>query len=327
MGAGDLPPTERELRIGKRLQARREERLFDALLALRGVEMGERFRLRRLLAVGGEGAIFTVSDQKDPEARLVGKVALQPWHKPIRLTSKLLKERRGILSREAALIRDAGSPFLPEFRELTLFRNPLLDPARAGAFAEPEPCLVMERLPGQDLDLWLCRVHRGGINRRALRPTLDRITVGLLQALADLEQRGYLFADLRPGNLRVVGRPERRVRLLDAGSCVQQGTNGGRFPHVPAYLPPSLLRAVERGEPLVATPEIQAVMAGRTLYEVATGEIPHAGSTVDMVKLFKAPVSPDVIEVIAALGNGDCASCAAALSLLSTGDTPGSDVS
>jgi len=275
--------------------------------------MGERFRLRRLLAVGGEGAIFTVSDQKDPEARLVGKVALQPWHKPIRLTSKLLKERRGILSREAALIRDAGSPFLPEFRELTLFRNPLLDPARAGAFAEPEPCLVMERLPGQDLDLWLCRVHRGGINRRALRPTLDRITVGLLQALADLEQRGYLFADLRPGNLRVVGRPLRRIRLLDAGGCVPLNGDGTRFPHVPSYLPPRVFRNADQGETLIPSPAISASMAGRTLYEVATGQAPQAETYVDMARLVRSPISPPVAEIIAALANEDFARSSDAL--------------
>ena len=94
--------SERETRIGQRLKARREEGLFDALLSLRGVEMGERFRLVNLLAVGGEGAIFTVQDQRDPAARLVGKIALQPWHRPIRMTSKRLKVGRGIIAAEAA---------------------------------------------------------------------------------------------------------------------------------------------------------------------------------------------------------------------------------
>jgi len=302
--------------------------LFEELLKLRGFVLGEGYSLGRLFAVGGEGALFEVVSEVDPSLPLVGKIPAVAWHSPINLTSRVLRLSRAIIDHEANLLETAGSPFLPRFEELLEFENPLLEAARGGLFAELEPCLVMERLGGQDLDVWVCRVHRGGhISRETLKASLDRISIWLLHALVDLEGRGFLYADLRPGNLRVVGRPERRVRLLDAGSCVQQGTNGGRFPHVPAYLPPSLLRAVERGEPLVATPEIQAVMAGRTLFEVATGEIPHAGSTVDMVKLFKAPVSPDVIEVIAALGNGDCASCAAALSLLSTGDTPGSDVS
>jgi len=132
-------PTQRERRIGQRLKARGEAGLFDALLSLRGVGMSKRFRLLRLLAVGGEGAIFTVSDDRDPEARLVGKVAMQPWQKPIRISAKMLKERRANLAGEASLIRDAGCPFLPEFKELALFKNPLLVAARGGAFAEPEP--------------------------------------------------------------------------------------------------------------------------------------------------------------------------------------------
>lgn len=303
MNSGGPPTTERELRIGQRLAARREGRLFHALLGLRGVEMERRFRLVNLLAVGGEGAIYTVSDATDPDARLVGKVALQPWHQPIRITAKALKARRGILAREAGLIRDAGSPFLPEFRGLPVFDNPHLVKARGGAFAEPEPCLVMERLPGQDLDLWLCRVHRGGVDRTALRSTLDRLAVGLLQALTDLERRGYLFADLRPGNLRVVGRPLRRIRLLDAGGCVPLTGDGTRFPHVASYLPPRVFRNADQGETLVPSPAISASMAGRTLYEVATGQAPQAETYVDMARLVRSPISPAVAEVIAALAN------------------------
>lgn len=290
--------------------------MFEALLSLRGVGMSGRFRLLRLLAVGGEGAIFTVSDDQDPDARLVGKVALQPWHKPIRISAKILKERRANLAGEARLIRDAGCPFLPEFRELALFTNPLLVEARGGPFAEPEPCLVMERLPGQDLDLWLCRVHRGGVDKAALRSTLDRITVGLLQALTDLEQRGYLYADLRPGNLRVVGRPVRRIRLLDAGACVPLNGDGTRFPHVPSYLPPRVFRDTDQGEALVPSPAITAAMAGRTLYEVATGKPPQAETYVDMARLVRSPISPPVAEIIAALANEDYERSSDALEVL-----------
>ncbi len=320
------PPSIRELRIARRLESRGQMKLFDQLLKLRGFVLGEGYSLGRLFAVGGEGALFEVFSEVDPSLPLVGKIPAVAWHSPINLTSRVLRLSRAIIDHEASLLETAGSPFLPRFEELLEFENPLLEAARGGLFAELEPCLVMERLRGQDLDVWVCRVHRGGhISRETLRASLDRISIWLLHALVDLEGRGFLYADLRPGNLRVVGRPDRRIRLLDAGSCVQQGASGGRFPHVPSYLPPSLLRAAERGEPLVATPEIQAVMAGRTLYEVATGEIPHAGSTVDMVKLFRSPVSPDIVEIIAALANGDCTDCATALAPLATENMRGSD--
>ena len=63
-----------------------------------------------------------------------------------------------------------------------------------------------------------------------LRRTLDRVAVVLLQALTDLRGRDQLFADLRPGNMRMMGRPERRVRMLDAGSLVSVHDKSGLRP-------------------------------------------------------------------------------------------------
>ena len=316
------PPSIRELRIARRLESRGQRALFGELLKLRGFPLGEGYSLGRLLAVGGEGALFEVHSEVDPSLPLVGKLPVVAWHAPVHLTSRVLRLARAIIDHEANLLETAGSPFLPRFEELLEFENPLLETARGGEFSQPEPCLVMERLSGHDLDVWVCRVHRSGYAARAtLRATLDRIAVWLLHALVDLESRDFLYADLRPGNLRVVGRPERRIRLLDAGSCIRQNDDGGRFPHVPSYLPPALLREAERGARLVATSQIQAVMAGRTLYEVATGEAPRAGAPVDQEKLFRAPISPQVAEGIAALANGDCPDCATALEPLS-GEVP-----
>jgi hypothetical protein len=139
--------------------------------------------------------------------------------------------------------------------------------------------------------------------------------VSVVQGLTDLERRGFLYADLRPGNFRVLGRP-RRARLVDAGSCVREGDEGARFPHVPSYLPPQVYRREDRGERIVPSRAVTASMAGRTLYEVATGQAPKAGSYVDMMRLVRAPVSPPVAEEIAALANENYRSCAEALAAL-----------
>jgi len=306
----------RERRIGRRLEARGETPLFEALLGLRGTDLGEGLELGAVLAVGGEGGIFTVRDARGRDLPLVAKLATAPWHAPIRLTSKLVRRRRQVIEREAEVLAKAGCPFLPEFRRLARFPNPYLEAARGGEFARPEPCLVMERLPGQDLDAWLCLVHRGRLDRKKLRPTLDRLCVGMLQALADLERRGFLYADLRPGNFRVLGRPTRRARLVDAGGCIPLDTDEGRFPHVPSYLPPRIFRAADLGEPIVPSPALQAEMAGRTLFEVATGQAPKASRYVDVGRLVRAPVSAPVAEAIAALDHGDFPDCRAALATL-----------
>lgn len=307
----------RERRIGKRLDARGERGLFDALCELRGIVVGDRYRIESLYAVGGEGAVYLARDTGDAAARpRIAKIPLAPWHQPLRLDSATIRAGRRVILDEARLLHRLASPFLPQCFGLLPFRNPLLEPARGAAFAEEEPCLILEKLGGQDLDAWLCRVHRGGIAKDALRPHLDRLTVGLLQALVDFENRGWLYADLRPGNLRVVGRPKRRVRVLDAGGVVPIAGDGTRFPHVPSYLPPRLFTAAAEGRPIRCTPDVTAVMAGRTLFEVATGQAPKAGQHIDMMRLLRAPVSPPVAEAIAALAGGDLSHCADALASL-----------
>jgi serine/threonine protein kinase len=312
------PPSmsRRERRIGRRLEARGQRRLFDCLLRLRGTTMRERFALHDLYAVGGQGAVYRVIDDSDPDARLVAKLALVRWDKPVQLTSKSLRKARAVIEAEARLLTTAGSPYLPHCEALQQFENPLLETARGGEFAKPEPCLVMERLPGQDLDVWLCRVHRGGVDTKALRRTFDRLVVGVLQALADLERRGYLYVDLRPGNLRVLGRPDRRVRLLDAGGCVRIDAEEPNFPHVPSYLPPRLFSAGRKGQVLRPSAATMASMAGRTLYEVATGEAPKASRHLDMMRLLRSPVSAPVAEVIAGLAAENYENCEAALDTL-----------
>jgi len=197
------------------------------------------------------------------------------------------------------------SPFMPRGVGIFETHNPALDAARGDAFAEPEPVLVMEKLPGFDLDRWLARAHRSSVPRVVLRRTLDRVAVVLLQALTDLRGRGQIFADLRPGNMRMMGRPERRVRMLDAGSLVSVHDKSGRFPHVPAYLPPELFRATQAGQLIVPDDAVQAVMAGRTLFETATGSVPHPGQDVDLSLLAGSDVSSPVGDVIARLCTGE----------------------
>lgn len=311
------PLAPRELRIAKRLDARGERAFFDAVTAFRGRVAGGRWRIDGVAAIGGEGVILALTDLSGAAPfRCVGKIAISAWHDPARLSSPDIRRARQALIDEARLLHRAKSPYLPQCLGVVPLANPHLERARGGAFAEDEPLLVLERLGGQDLDQWLCRVHRGGIPKDTLRPHLDRIAVGMLQGLVDMLNRGWLYADLRPGNVRVTGRPKRRVRFVDAGSCVPADVAAGRFPHVPSYLPPRAFAAMSSGEVVRCDAAVQAVMAGRTLYEVATGQAPKAGSSIDMMRLLRSAVSPPVAEVIAALAGGELAHCADALASL-----------
>ena len=306
-----------ERRIARRMTARSRDGLVEAMTGYRGCLAGERFRIGPLYAVGGEGAVFEVTDEQDPARQLVAKIALHSVDRPFRLSSEELRRRRYGLRVEAQYLLANDSAFMPEGVALVEFDNPLMDHARGDAFAELEPVLVMERLPGHDLDRWLALAHRREVPRAVMRRTLDRVAVVLTQALTDLRGRGLLYADLRPGNMRMMGRPDRRVRMLDAGSLVAANDRSGRFPHVGAYLPPPVFEAHERGERIVPTDAIQAIMAGRTLFEVATGRVPLPGTDVDVGLLAESNVSAPVAEVVEALCVGDFPSAQTALKYLS----------
>jgi serine/threonine protein kinase len=300
------PLSGHERRAMRRLESRGLADLGAALTRLRGTELGGHFRLDTLFAAGADGAIFLARDvRRDvPRPHLVAKMPLLMVHRPVTLESEGIRRRRDAIREEAHLLAQSASAFLPACVGLFDMANPLLDPARGGAFAEPEAVLVMERLPGFDLDAWLARVHRSRVDVGFLRPALDVVAAQLLQGLWDIEERGFYYADLRPGNVRI-GGPDRRARLIDAGSLVRRDDRSGRFPHVPAYLPPEVFRnAAQHGGRILPGASVMAVMAGRTLYEVATGRVPLPGQDVDVSALPSSRVSAHVAGTIEGLCSG-----------------------
>jgi len=311
--------TAHERRIARRLEARGLAGLGDALCRLVGTEFGPGFVIHSLFAAGAEGAVFLVRDAAHSagEPALVAKIPLMLYHRPVTLDSEGIRRRRAALREEGRHLLDSASPYMPRSFGVHDLVNPLLDPARGGAFCEPEPALVMERLPGRDLDVWLARMHRSDVDVRLLRRTLDAVAVTVLQGLWDLQERGFYYADLRPGNVRIGGR-DRRARLLDAGSMVLRDDCSGRFPHVPAYLPPELFESMQKNiDRPFPTAAVQAVMAGRTLYEVATGRVPVPGEQVDAKLLWESLVSQRVADTIDGLCSGSFTDVQQALRYLS----------
>ena len=176
--AGRIAAGTHERRIARRLESRGLPGLAEALVGLRGCVIASRWRVESLYAVGAEGAVFVVCDVRDRAAPLcVAKLPLLPFHRPAELSSSLLRHRRDALREESQHLSRSMSAHMPESLGLYEFENPLLDRRRGGAFAEPDPALVMERLAGIDVDLWLARVHRSGLSKDLLRSHLDRIVV------------------------------------------------------------------------------------------------------------------------------------------------------
>jgi serine/threonine protein kinase len=297
----------RERRVARRLDARGLDGLGEALARVSGTRVADRWVIESLYATGAEGAVFLCRDARDPSAPMrVAKIALLPYHRPFELSFQAVREGRARLREEARRLEASGSRYMPKFLGVHEFMNPLLDPARGGEFEKPEPVFVMERLPGFDLDMWLARVHGSSVPRPMVRRNVDHVTIVVLRGMWDLHERGFFYCDLRPGNVRIHGRSEHRVRLMDAGSLVARDAPNGEFPHVPAYLPPDLyLRAETEPDALVPSLAVQAVMAGRTLFEVATGRLPIPGRPVDVSLLSSETVSPAVAATIAGLCAGE----------------------
>lgn len=300
----------RERRVCRRAAAAGSPGLGEDLCRLDGALVGGRFAIDSLRAVGNETAVYLARDLFAPGVpRCIVKVAIP------RLEGEefeALRRRRALLVAEAEHVAAAESPAMP--RCFGMFGGPV--GADDGPDAPDEPVLALEHLPGFDLDRWLARVHASRVPKPLLRRRLDEIAVVLLQSLAHLSARGLFLADLRPGRLRIHGRGPSGVRLVGGASLIRTDAAVNGFHHVAAYLPPELFRASREGQPIAPTPHVQAVMAGRTLYEVATGRVPMPGEPVPTAILYGENLSPAVAETVDRLCRGVFADVAEAVAYL-----------
>jgi uncharacterized membrane protein YgcG len=212
---------------------------------LEGRVLGGRYRLRRLLAVGGMGAVWAAED-----AVLGREVAVKV------LGEALAADRRAALRlrREA---RAAGRLTHPGIaRVLDLGED-------AG-----RPYLVMELLHGESL---AARLARAG----PLAPAeAVRVVAAAADALEVAHRAGIVHRDVKPGNVFVTGGGD--VKLLDFGiasAANEAALTGGDLLGTAAYLAP------ERALGHDATPAADVYALGVLLYELLAGRPPFAGDT------------------------------------------------
>jgi len=213
-------------------------------------DLGGRFEIEALVAVGGMGLIF--------EARRV----LDGRHVAIKvLKSRLARDQRcrSLMAREASALAVAEHPRVVQLLERGETRSGL-------------PYLVLEWLEGRTL-------HSLIAEEAPLEPgRCERIFVALLDTLADIHARGVVHADLKPENIMLVRGPGGReeIRLLDFGVS-SVGKEHFAFPGevcgTPGYLAPEILC----GSPPTAASDLYA--AGIVLFELLTGRLPFRGTS------------------------------------------------
>lgn len=220
--------------------------------------LGNRYRIERLLGVGGMGAVYQVRD-----------LLREQFNDP--RPSVALKA----LNDQFAAHADANALLYAEYALTCRLHHPNvirpysyhIDPASGRAF------MTLELLEGPALDQIIAD-HPDGMAWPALQP----LAVGLLSALAHAHDAGVLHGDLKPGNiiLSTAG-----LRLFDFG--LGRGCRGPlrRLPRLSrrlaAWTPRYAALELLDGEELTAAADLYAVAC--VLYELASGHHPFSRLT------------------------------------------------
>lgn len=225
-----------------------------------GEVLGGRFRILRFVGQGGMGEVYEAE-----HLDLRERVALKTVRADIAGDQRAMERFR----REIHLARRVTHPHV--CRIFDLERHP----TAAGEIT----FLTMELLHGETLEDRLRR--KGEMPTREALPIVAQIA----DALAAAHRAGVVHRDFKPGNVVLVPAPEtpegvRAVvtgfgvgRAADEGRRVLATAETGLVAGAAAYMAP------EQAEGREVTPASDIYSLGVVMYEMVTGERPHAGST------------------------------------------------
>lgn len=206
------------------------------------VMLNKRYRIIKLLGQGGMGAVYLAHDTS-----LDNQVA-------IKVNFKITEESTTQFLREARMLASLRHSNLP--RVIDYF------------FLDQNQFLVMDFVPGDDLDTY---VRKNG------RPSIEQIIEWARQlgsALSYLHSNKptVIHRDIKPGNIKLT--PAGNVMLVDFGIAkaaeTSQATATGALGYTPGYAPPEQYGA---GRTRTGPYSDQYAFAA-TLYRLLTGEMP-----------------------------------------------------
>jgi serine/threonine-protein kinase len=243
----------------------------DPLPVSLGTIVDDRYRVERVLGVGGMGIVVAARDLSN-DAEVAIKFIRTDVHGGGETIERFAREARALLriqSRHVAHVIDTGN--LPN-----------------GA-----PFIVMDYLRGQDLEARLRTTGPMPVDA-ALRIVLEA-TSGVEAAHA----QGVLHRDLKPANLFLVQDPEgaEHVEVVDFGiaklfgstlsEATTQLTQTRMLVGSPMYMAPEQL---SHGTPVDARSDVWAL--GVVLYETLTGALPYGGASLAEVCANVLTLSP-----------------------------------
>ncbi len=244
--------------------------------------MGGRYRLTRMIASGGMGAVYEAEDVRDQR-----RVALKLLHPE--LTEDRDVRRR--FRRESSVLRALDHPCIVRILDIGTDDDELL-------------FTVVELLSGETL--------HDRITRDGAMPIDDIVPIahGIASGLGAAHAQGIIHGDLKPANVFLLSEtdPGSRVKLLDFGLSKVLGlerlTRTGELIGTPAYMAPELLTG--KGE---LDERIDTYAFGVLLYQCVAGRPPFEGKIpgklmMDIVMGSAPPlrdVAPSVSDDVAAV--------------------------
>ncbi|HET7505076.1 MAG TPA: protein kinase [Kofleriaceae bacterium] len=213
-----------------------------------GTMLDDKYRIERLLATGGMGAVYLGTHIK-----LRKRVAIKVLNP--HLSSTQMVER---FHREAITASQIGHEGIAQVTDI-------------GTCGEGEPFLVMEYLEGESL---AARLRASG--PLAVEDACE-LGCSILSPLAAAHQAGIVHRDLKPDNVFLVRQSRgEMVKLLDFGISRASGlesefrlTTTGLVLGTPYYMSPEQARGDSE-----VTPAADLYAFGVMLYEMLTGDVP-----------------------------------------------------
>ena len=227
---------------------------------------GERFERLRLIGQGALGSVHAALDRHSGEV-----VALKTLHLGAGLRGAALAEAQARFEGEALALRRLRHPDIVAIR----------DAGSLGALA----WLAMALAPGTDL------VRYTSAARLLPDPVVLQVVERLALALAHAHEQGVVHRDIKPANLRV-DWPSQGLKIVDFGLARTEGGEATRTGIVlgsPAYMAPEQLC----GAMPDAGTDFYAL--GVTLFQLLTGELPHAASNLgELLRQVAQDPAPDL---------------------------------
>ena len=171
-----------------------------------GAVLRDRYELLGLIGQGGMGAVYKAADRRLPGRLCAVK---ETWPQPGISAETLAQARRQFL-REASTLARLDHPNLPKVSD-----HFSLAPAGSDRPDAGRDYLVMDYVPGQDLDQVVQEAHR------ECRLPEERQVLGWMEQLCDAlaylhrQEPPVLHRDVKPANVKLT--PEGRIKLVDFG--------------------------------------------------------------------------------------------------------------